>query len=300
MPSEPSSVIGPGDVLEIALTAGYEDKGIRPMLVRVGETGIANISLIGEVMVAGLEPTEAEQSISTVAVERGVFRHPHVTVLIKRKFANRVTVVGAVESPGVKELDRGSSDLLGAIAAAGGLTEEAGAEVQVLRKRAPQRGAGAAVSTAAFEQSGPSPKSERIHLIEATSQGLSDLRLHDGDVVMVYEDEPRVVNVMGLVREPKQLTIPPDQDLTVLAAIARAGGRTVQLADRVLVIRQLPGQPEPIEIEVSVREAKKNGAANLLLAPNDIVTVEETPTTFVLGALQNLVRFGVSGTTPLF
>jgi polysaccharide export outer membrane protein len=216
--------------------------------------------------------------------------------MIKRKFANRVTVVGAVENPGVKELDRASSDLLGALAMAGGLTEEAGSEVQILRKRAPgDNSAGTNIPGPAQPQI-----SQRINLAEVATQAVGDLRLQDGDVVMVYENEPRVVNVMGLVREPKQIKIPPDQDLTVLAAITSAGGRTIQLADKAIVIRQLPGQPEPIEIEVSVREAKSNGAANLVLAPNDIVTVEETPTTFVIGALQNLVRIGVSGTTPLF
>ena len=72
-------VIGPGDVLEVALTTGYEDRGLRPMLVRVSEDGVANIQLVGEIPVAGLEPTEVEQTISTVSVERGVFsRSPHV------------------------------------------------------------------------------------------------------------------------------------------------------------------------------------------------------------------------------
>ena len=53
-------------------------------------------------------------------------------------------------------------------------------------------------------------------------------------------------------------------------------------------------------IDVSVRDAKADGDANLRLAPGDLVSVEETPVTAVLDTLKSFIRFGVSSSVPLF
>jgi polysaccharide export outer membrane protein len=119
-------------------------------------------------------------------------------------------------------------------------------------------------------------------------------------VVVVSEREPRSIYVMGLVKEPGEYDLPYDRDVRVLDALALAKGRTTQLADKVLIIRQLPGQSAPSTFVTSVRKAKNSSAWNRRLAPGDIVSVEETPTTFVLEMLKNFVRFGVSGSVPLF
>jgi polysaccharide export outer membrane protein len=72
------------------------------------------------------------------------------------------------------------------------------------------------------------------------------------------------------------------------------------VADKVTIIRNNPYGPEPIMIAASIREAKRNPAANLSLAPGDLITVEETPTTFVVDAMRNLLRFGFSAGIPGF
>ncbi len=89
-------------------------------------------------------------------------------------------------------------------------------------------------------------------------------------------------------------------ELRVLDALAMAGDRTMQAADTGLIIRQIEGRREPIKIDVSIKEAKENGASNVRLAPGDIVSVEETPTTVVLGTMQRVVRVALGGTVGLF
>lgn len=300
-PGTGSSVIGEGDVLELSVTTGYESQGDR-ILVRVADDGTAHVPLIGPVQLAGLEPSEAEQSIAAMAIQRGVFRRPHVTVMVKRPQVNKVTVVGAVENPGVYELPRGSSDLLSALASAGGLTDEAGTSVEILRKPPRSRVENPA-EQASFDGRSlgqPGLTSERVDLSELSQGKEQDLRIGDGDVLMVFPQERRVVHVMGLVKKPDQFEIPPNQDLYLLDALAQAGGRTLQVANKVQVIRRVPGQPEPIVIEVSVREAKRNGKSNLRLAPGDVVSVEETPLTVAVDAVRSFVRIGITGGIPLF
>jgi hypothetical protein len=55
-----------------------------------------------------------------------------------------------------------------------------------------------------------------------------------------------------------------------------------------------------VKIRASIMEAKHNPAANVRLAAGDLISVEETPVTFVLATLQNLVRIGMSSSLPLF
>jgi len=267
------------------------------------------------VQVVGLEPDEAEQNVATLAVQRGVYQHPYVTLMVKRQRANKVTVVGAVETPGTFQLPHGSSDLLGALAAAGGLTDEAGTDVEVVRKSSrpgrlptvPGPGtnpsnsvASSLASYTAVPGGVATPQSYRVDLAHVSDDGKADYGLGDGDVVMVFPRQPRVIHVMGLVRKPNQFEIPPNDDVRLLDALAMAGGRTLQVADKVRIVRQSPDGTGTLVIMASVREAKAKGEANLLLAPGDLVSVEETPVTFTIDTLRNLVRFGFSAATPFF
>jgi polysaccharide export outer membrane protein len=327
VPRRDTARIGSGDLLEMTLASGYESDHVVPMLVRVDESGSISIPLVGTVEVGGLTPTEAEQTIVGLAMERGLYRQPYVTLSVKRAQSNLVTVLGAVNTPGTHELPHGASDLLGALAAAGGMAEEAGLEIEILRKpeaSGPEllgSGHGESVAGSLTGYSPPpmggpplagaeavdlpssaagwsAPRVERIHLADAAS-GAVDYRLADGDIVMVYPRKPRVVHVMGLVRKPDQIEVEPGKDIHLLDALALAGGRTMELADRVHVIRRIEGLPEPIVIQVSVRQAKQDPQANIRLAAGDLVSVEETPFTFLLQSLQSFFRFGFSMSTPL-
>ena len=105
---------------------------------------------------------------------------------------------------------------------------------------------------------------------------------------------------MGLVVKPQQLELPPNQDVRLLDAIAMAGGTKLSLADKVLVIRQSPVGMEPAVIKVSINQAKTDGVSNLLLAHGDVVSVEETPTTFLLGTMNRFIRLGLTSSISLF
>jgi polysaccharide export outer membrane protein len=117
---------------------------------------------------------------------------------------------------------------------------------------------------------------------------------------VVKEREPGTIHVSGLVKSGGEFDLPVDRDVHLLNALAMAGGRTSQLADKVYVIRQLPNQDEPARIVLSVWKAKRKGADNIRLAPGDVVIVEETAITFALDMAQRFIRFGLSGSVPLF
>jgi protein involved in polysaccharide export with SLBB domain len=219
-----------------------------------------------------------------------------------------VRVIGAVNEPGVKRLPRGSSYLLPALVAAGNLTENASPNLEIIHcgpgrspdsKPPAQVADGFRTELTSFSQPGAEPPtSVQVNLASVTKTGQADYYLADQDVVIVHEREPRSVYVMGLVRKPDAYELPPDKDVRVLEALAMAGGRTWEVADKVWVIRQRGPDGEPARIEVDVRKAKQDGSENLRLMAGDVVTVEETPLTFTLDFLKNFIRLGAS--LPLY
>jgi polysaccharide export outer membrane protein len=313
-----AELIGPGDLLEVTIDEGYGEDGedpVRSWPVWVGEDGAARVPPIGAVHLAGLTPRDAGRVIAAASNERGVYvpPYPYVTVEMKRQRTNRVTVIGAVESPGVKQLPRSSSYLLTALVAAGNLTDRAGPEIQIIQcdggrnptsPASPRVADGPNTDLTSFASGGvEGPRTILVDLAGATEHaewGPVNHYLEDGDVVVVREREPRSVHVIGLVKEPGEYELSPNRDLHVLGALAQAGGRTTQIADKVWVLRRVPGQEDPVRIRVSIREAKRDGEANVRLAAGDVVSVEETPATFVLDLMRNFIRFGLSSSVPLF
>ena len=286
----------------------------------MGDDGAIELPYIGRVAVVGSEPDAVAQLITAAAVERGVYRRPHIQVEVLERATYKLTVLGAVSAPGVHEVPRSGCDVLTAIAAAGGFSEDAGTVVEVLRHSpiglaasAPAPGkeaAGGGVQQASFDAptlaapslAAPTSRTQKFDLADLTGSQVTGQRLGDRDVVVVRPKEKRVVHVSGMVNAPDQFEMTEDHDIRVLDAIAMAGGASSSVADKVLVIRQIEGREEPLVIGVSMSEAKKNGDENLLLQSGDLVTVEPTVATAVVEVLSTFFRvsLGLGGNLSLF
>ncbi len=319
------SIIAPSDLLELTIATGREDEKIRPVAARVAEDGTVLVPVIGPVPVAGLEALEAGQNIANLAIQRGMYRNPLITVEIKLKAVNRITVLGAVNEPGVHEIPRGSSDLVSAIAAAGGLTDKAGTEVEIIRQsvvglasnenEAPASTTNEAeeIQLAAYQGLGqhsplqvmgnyatrrPNQSTLRLDLASGRSVSREEARLSDRDVVRIVPRVEEAIYVSGLVRKPGNFELPTDQDIHLLDAIAMAGGRSSPVADKVYVIRRVKNRPEPVVIQASISQAKQNGLENLRLAAGDTITIEQTPSTAIVDVVRQFFRFsfGVAST----
>ena len=303
-----SERIHPGDVLDISIAGGLGSDAVTKFPLRVSDDGSLPLPEIGPVHVAGLELSGAEQVIASASVARQQYVHPAINVSMNHQAINRVTVVGAVEEQGVVELPRASSSILGAIVAAGGLAEDAGTNIEIrqpvtirspiddgppLPGQSPIQQASATIGTI------ESVRSMRVNLVEAVTQGYGGLRLEDGSVVMVERKELLPVEVIGLVRAPGQYEFPVNKELSLLGAVALAGGLRNPLADKVLVRRFRPGMDSPVVVSASIDKAKYRAADNLLLEPGDIVSVEKTAATIAIDTV-NLVRFSLGSSVPLF
>ncbi|MEN1678163.1 MAG: SLBB domain-containing protein [Planctomycetota bacterium] len=317
--------LSPGDLLDVRVLSGLEEVTPEPQVLQVNRQGVIDVPMVGPVAVAGMEPPDASRAIAAAAIERGVYRRPNVTLEVRERATRQITVLGAVTEPGVHELPIAACDVLNAIAAAGGMTEEAGPEVEVMHQANPQLAAatpggvvqaaatneetqGGVVQTAAYAGLGETPATtpggpvvETINLADSATHAAARQPLSDRDVVMVPPREKRVIHVTGLVLKPDQFELPLDQDIRVLDAIAMAGGLKSSVADKVFVIRQpTQANEEPAVIEVSISKAKRLGAENLILGAGDLVSVESNMATAMVDTVEKFFRVSLGLTSTAF
>lgn len=321
-----SDVIDRGDVIEVSISAGLDEKDTITLPVRVMDDGVANLPEIGPIPLAGLEMEAAEATIVAACIDRQLYRRPNVTVTMKRQRMNRVMVVGAVKKPDVYELPRGRSDLLAAIVAAGGLADDAGTNVEIRNPRRAGNSRGTPIASGATpgidmvghsnslmapDAASPSGtnaipvvdadgkmESLKVNLVSATKSANGIYLVSDGGVVSIEKRDPEPLHVIGLVRKPNRYDFPIAEDLRVTDAVALAGGTSMSVADKVFVVRRVPKSSETAVVQVSLREAKRNAHANLRLEPGDVVSVENTPATVIYEAF-NIIRFNMSAGLPL-
>jgi polysaccharide export outer membrane protein len=229
----------------------------------------------------------SHQAVVQACYREGVSQNPLVQVSLEKPRQHRIIVNGAVGHPGVYTLPRQSSDLVSALAAAGGLSRDAGEKIIIQSRRGakiddPQgaeivrTGALADGSDAPPLLNGSDAAGDRreIRLAPATKAKLALEELKDGDVVTVDRRDPPSIVVTGMVNRPGRYNLPIGDEFRILDAIATAHGISYKVLDRVMICRAVPGKAERAVIEISMREATRNQKENLLLTPGDIVSVE--------------------------
>ena len=311
-PTTQTDLIAKGDVLEISLSSGLPSERESTRTVRVDDEGNIFLAELGPVSVEGLELESAEGMISTLCVQRELYLTPQVTVTTKQAKVNRVTVVGAVKEPKTYSLRSGQSNLLAALVAAGGLTDDAGTVVEIrhpgflnghqtprIASHSGTYAQGSAIELANHEELSTSVAGNtnvvRVDLVSATKEPSGGYELPDGAIINVQRHDPEPIHVFGLVRKAGEYDFPVGKELRLTSAIALAGDISNPLADKVYVIRKVEGRKEPVVVELSLKNAKERGTVeNLTLMPGDTVSVEKTAATNFYDAIR-IISFGVGG-----
>lgn len=247
--------IGAKDLLEISVF-GLEELN---RTVRVSEEGKISLPLLGEIQVGGLTKTELEKKISQL-LEEEYLQNPQVTVFIKEYQSKRVFMLGAVGKPGPYEL-LGRQTLLHLISQAGGLTNDAGDEIIIIRKL----------------QDGTNT-SFRIPIDDLILEGDTELNipLEPDDIVNIPADKAVFVYVFGQVRNPGALEVKKSNMPTLLRAIAQAGGFTDRASKSGVIIKRIDQEGKETQIKVNVKDIIKGKRKDIPLKENDLVYVPES------------------------
>ena len=114
-PGSTGYLIGPQDVLDITVFQAPD----LSKSVLVANDGAINFPLVGQIPAAGKSPSELERDIERRLNAR-FLKSAQVTITVKEYNSQRITVEGAVRSPGVFPW-RGGETLMQVIARSGGL-----------------------------------------------------------------------------------------------------------------------------------------------------------------------------------
>jgi polysaccharide export outer membrane protein len=126
--AEPSYLIGPEDVLKVAV---WKDEQLTQETV-VRPDGLITFPLIGDVSAAGRTAEDVRNEIARRLSK--YLPNPHVTVAVLKVLSNRIYVLGRVNKPG-EYLVGHYTDVLQALSMAGGLTPYASEnDIKIMRR----------------------------------------------------------------------------------------------------------------------------------------------------------------------
>jgi polysaccharide export outer membrane protein len=257
--------IKPGDIIAIAtygapeLTTTANTSVSAPGAVgnenvnglKVGAQGEIVLPYLGAVKVAGMTPSEVALLLEKELKEKGILVDPQVSVSLVDSPTRTITVVGEVEKPAPVPAF-GQLRLLDAIAACGGFTPLASHTITVRRP-------GEAQPITVILGSDPKTTDE------------TNIQLMAGDTVMV----PKVgsVFVIGQVKTPSAIPLSGNTPITVMRAIAMAGGINFGAAlSKVVIIRKTPND-QHVEIQMDLKKVMAGKERDVALLSDDVLLV---------------------------
>lgn len=279
--------IGPEDLLEVSV---FEAPDLN-RTARVSADGEVTLPLVGQVHAAGLTSHELE-SVLDELLRQNYMTDPHVSVFVRDVESHAISVLGAVEKPGVYQI-RGSKPLIEVLSMSQGLADDAGDTVIVMRHGASAASATAGprdpisavatdapASSAKRKTSSPvaselaAPGSVEIKLKDLldTADPRCNVMIHPGDAVKV----PRagIVYVVGEVHKPGGFVLRTGENLSALQALALAEGMTHTSSGkhaRIIRTDEITGTRNETPIDLS--RILAGHAPDPLLQPKDILFI---------------------------
>jgi len=236
---QPPSLLGPGDWVSIAVTGQPEANSY------VNADGTITVPLAGNIPVSGISPDQAAARVAKALKDGGYFVDPHVTVRATQPQSQFVSVVGEVQAQGRYPITSRTS-IVDLLAQAGGIKDTAGDIGYVLRK----------------DDAGNITRYP-VNLNVLANTNVPPPALLGGDSLLV----PRAdhFSIEGEVASPGRYRIEPG--MTVMQAIARAGGITERGSERRIQLKRVgkPGQYQTVHAK-----------AGDLVQPDDIIRVKES------------------------
>jgi len=298
--------IGSQDLLEVNV---FDAPELNRSL-RVSANGEISLPLVGAIQASGLTAREVENSLESRL--RIYMNDPHVGVLVTGVESHPVSVLGAVNQPGVFQV-RGPKTLLEMLSMAQGLTDEAGDKVLVMRgagvdsaapdvakdvakdasnkalnnasnnvppaSSASVAAASTASSAAKTESATTDPNTIQIdlRLLLDSADPRYNVPIYPGDIVKV--NKAGIVYVVGSVTKPGGFTMRTNEQMSVLKAVALAEGLTsTSSKGHTRIIRTDPITGERSEIPVDLGKVLAGKLPDVPLKPADIVFVPKSGT----------------------
>ncbi|MGC2323629.1 MAG: polysaccharide biosynthesis/export family protein [Terriglobales bacterium] len=280
-------VLGPDDQIVIRAIDAPEISD-KPMLI--GTNGNLTLPLIGRVKAGGLTVEQFETELNTRL--REYLREPQVSVTVVESRSHPVSVFGAVNKPGVVQL-QGRKTLYEVLSMAGGPRDTTGSNLTVTRRR---ENGDIPLPNATIDPSGQFSVAElNVQEILGGKNPAANIEIKPNDVISVSEANSSMIYVVGDVKRAGAFALGGRQ-LSVLNALSLAGGleRTAKPA-KARIVRNAPGELKRQEIAVNIKQILEGKAEDIGMRPQDVLVVPSSGSkTFATWFIPTTVSAAVS------
>lgn len=260
--------LGPGD--EITLGAPDIEELDRRVL-RVQSDGNVNVPEIGPIKAEGLTPQQFQATLTDAL--KAQFRNPEISFTAIDVKSKPVSILGAVNHPGVQQAD-GQRTVLEMISLAGGLRPDAGPTIRVSRDT---------TEASAFPP-GVRPTLTDGHLTAVLTVAAlfggqdpaQNIRVLPGDVITVPKG--KLVYVVGDVHKAGGFAIGETDDFTVLKALSMAEGLDSFADTAHTRILRAGADGKRTEQDIDLKKLLAGKTEDIRLQANDILFIPNSGT----------------------
>lgn len=258
-------VIGPNDALNIFVPAAEE----MSKTWRVTSTGELNLPLVGTVSAAGKTVDEIERTLTEGL--KAFIRDPQVTVSIVDFRSQPVTIMGAVAAPGKLQLE-GRKTLLDVLMTVGG-PRDAGPTLTLTRKA--DQGPIPLPEAREEEHGQYSVATLDLNDVLAADTPAANVVIQPQDFISVSPKPlPKLVHIIGEVQKSGAVELVQQQSVSLIQAVAAAGGVTHTAALRKTVIMHVYKEGVRTKIaRIDLKKVMGGKVKDIDLVAGDIVIV---------------------------
>lgn len=277
--------LGPGDVIGVSVS-GLEKLGMAAVQqARVTEKGEVILPMVGRVQVGGMPLDEVEAQIKAQYVPK-YLKDTDVTAQIVSYQPISVMVMGDVLrlSGGAQLIDlrRDKASVLQAVLSSGG-AQDYGGKVTVIPAKDPQHPIQYNLNN-------------RLDLARAARAG----SIEEADLVIVDARPNDAVYIQGLVNAPGPIPLPRHARMTILQAIAAAGGTMLAFEPREATLMRHGSSGELVSVKIDLDRVKEGKDPDMALAAGDILLLPHNASTrveeYIAKSLQFRVGTGIETT----
>jgi polysaccharide biosynthesis/export protein len=256
-------ILGPDDQVTVRALDVDEIDG---KTLRVDPSGYVDVPLIGKVKAAGLTVSGFESELTKKLAK--YVREPQISVTVSEYRSQPVSVLGAVNTPGVYNVT-GPNTLEQMLSRAGGLRNDAGNSIHITR--ASEWGP-IPLPSAKVDPSG------KFSTADVSVKGLLDAKDPQANIVIEPTDvisvpKADLVYVVGAVNKPGGFILSERENMSALQAVSMAEGLNHTAASkRAKIIRGgMSGSRQ--EIPVNLQKILSGTSPDIPLLANDILFV---------------------------
>jgi polysaccharide export outer membrane protein len=278
-------VLGPEDQIVIR---AFQAEEISERPFQIGGDGYINLPLVGRVRAGGLRIEQLESELTARLAT--YIQNPQVTVMVSDYHSQPISVVGAVNNPGVIQL-KGHKTLVEVIALAGGLRPDAGNMATITRELSDSH---VPLAHAAIDPG------RKVTVAQVNLRKVMNAQAPEDNVVIETNDivtipRAQMVYVVGEVQKPGGYILNERDTVSVLQALSLAGGLTQNAASKkAKILRGEVGKTPRTEVATNLHNILGGKAPDIPLYADDILFVPNSVSKAV-GRMTVQTAMGMAG-----